>query len=68
MASFNNIVFAGSFARLRSLHNPDLLFRQPIQLVDQDVDLPVRGLDLSLQGGLFVRRAGMGRAVSGYFS
>ncbi len=27
------------------LHNPDLLFRQAIQLIDQPVDLPVRGLD-----------------------
>jgi len=38
------------------LHNPDLLFRQPVKLVDQGIDLPVRGLDqAACQGRLFVR-------------
>jgi len=44
----------------RPLHNPNLLLRQPIKLVYQDVDLPVRGLDAPLQGRLFVRRASFG--------
>ena len=35
-------------------HNPDLLFRQPLQFVHQPVDLPVRGLDLTLDGSLLV--------------
>jgi len=33
-------------------------FRQSIQLIDQRVYLPVGGLDLPLQRGLLVRRAG----------
>jgi hypothetical protein len=32
----------------RRLHNPDLLFRQCVQLVHQSVDLPVRAFDLPL--------------------
>ena len=43
----------------RLLHNPDLLLRQPIQLVDQRVDLPVRGLDAPPQRRLLVGRAGL---------
>ena len=32
------------FLPARRLHNPDLLLRQAVQLIDQPVDLPVRGL------------------------
>jgi len=28
----------------RRLHQPDLLLRQAVQLIDQPIDLPVRGL------------------------
>jgi len=38
------------------LHDPDLLLRQPVQLIHQPVDLPVGGFDLALEMGLFVRR------------
>lgn len=45
----------------RLLHNPDLLLSQSVQLVDQRVELPVRGLDqAACQGRFFVRRAGLG--------
>jgi len=30
----------------RLFHNPDLVLRQAVQLLDQLVDLPVRGVDL----------------------
>jgi hypothetical protein len=60
LAFFDNIVFAGSFVCLRSFYDSYLLFRQPVQLVDQRVDLSVRGLDLSLQGNFFVRRGSFG--------
>jgi len=36
----------------RPFHNPYLLLRQIIQLVDQAVDLAVGGDDLALEGGL----------------
>jgi hypothetical protein len=37
-------------ARLRSFRNPDLLFCQPVKLVDQGVYLLVGGLYLALEG------------------
>ena len=41
------------------LHEP--ICQRPYKLVDQCVDLPVRGLDqAACQGGLFVRRADLG--------
>lgn len=46
-----------------ALHNPDLVFRQPVELVHQGVDLGVRGLDLALQHGLFVGRVGCGQLL-----
>ena len=42
------------------LHNRELLLRQPIQLLDQRVYLPVGGIDPPLQGRLLVRRADQG--------
>jgi hypothetical protein len=36
-------------------HNPDLLLRQSIQLVDQGVYLPVSRLDLALQGRMLLK-------------
>jgi hypothetical protein len=42
-----------------SLHNPYLLFGQPIKLVDQGVYLPAFGRDLALEGHLLVRGAGL---------
>jgi len=36
------------------LHNPDLLFCQPIKLVDLSVYLPVGGLDLAQKERLLV--------------
>ena len=39
------------------LHHLDLLRRQPVQLVDQPVNLPVRHLDPPLERGLLVRHA-----------
>jgi hypothetical protein len=41
-------------ARRRLLDDLDLFLGQPVQLVDQPVDLPVRRRDLPLQGGLGV--------------
>jgi hypothetical protein len=45
-------------ARLRSHHNPDLLFSQPVKLVDQGVYLSIGGFYLALETGLLVRDAG----------
>lgn len=42
-----------------SLHDPDLLLREPVKLVDQGVDLPVNGLDAALQCRLLVGRLGL---------
>jgi len=36
------------------LHNFNFLCRQPIKLIHQRIDLPIRGLDLALQRGLLV--------------
>jgi hypothetical protein len=54
-----------SSPRSSSFHNPDLLLRQSVQLADQGVYLPVRGLDPALEGGLILGRAGIRRAVCG---
>jgi hypothetical protein len=45
---------------LASLHNLDLLLRQAVKLVDQSVDLPVRGLDATGEQRPLVLRAGGG--------
>jgi hypothetical protein len=37
----------------------DLIFSQPVKLVDQGVYLPVGGIDLAQEGGLLVGRAGL---------
>ena len=41
------------------IHNRNLLLGQPVQLLDQDVDLLVIHLDLPLQGRLLMWRAGL---------
>ena len=43
-------------ALLLCLHDPDLLLRQPVQLVHQRINLTVGRLDLALQDGFDVRR------------
>ena len=47
----------------RLCHNRDLLLRQPVQLINQRVDLPVSRLDLPLQSRLLVRRADQGELL-----
>ena len=42
-----------------AFHNPDLLFSQPVKLVDQRIYLPVGGIDLPLEGDLVMGRAGL---------
>jgi hypothetical protein len=42
------------FLHYLSFHDLDLLRPQPVQLIHQLIDLPVRGVDLALEGGLFV--------------
>jgi len=49
--------FAFSLCFSASLRDSYLLFSQPVKLVDQGVDLAVRGLDALLQSGILVRRA-----------
>jgi len=53
---------AGPFC-LCLLHQPDLLLRQAVQLIDQPVDLPVRGLDAAGEQSPLVLRAGEDRAL-----
>ena len=47
----------------RRFHNPDLLLRQPVQLIDQPVDLPVCGLDAAGEQSPLVLRAGGGESL-----
>ena len=42
----------------RFLDNPNLLVRQPIQLIDELVDLPIRRINLPLNRRLGMRRFG----------
>ena len=42
----------------RLLNDPDFLFCQPVQLVDELVNLPIRRLDLPLNGRLVHRCLG----------
>lgn len=51
----------GNFIRRPFLHNPDLLFRQPVQFVDQPVNLAVGGVNLALLDGLIVGSFGGGQ-------
>ena len=44
----------------RLCHNRDLLLRQPVQFINQRVDLPAFGSDMPLQGRLLMRSAGQG--------
>ena len=46
--------FLGILLSARRLRQPDLLFRETIQLIDQPVDLPVRGLDAAGEQGSVV--------------
>jgi hypothetical protein len=39
-------------------HNPDLVLGQPVELVDQLIDLPVRRLDLALEAFFLVGQVG----------
>ena len=49
----------GGMGRISSsLHHRNLLLRQPVQLVHQPVDLPVGGIDLSLDEGRVVAGPG----------
>jgi hypothetical protein len=59
LAPYSDIVFVDWLLLARPLHNPDLFIRQPVQLVDQGIDLSVGGLDLAMQRDLFVGRAGL---------
>ena len=52
--------FAGSFTCSPPPQSRSPPPCQPVQLVDQRVDLPVRGLDLPPQRRLLVRRVGLG--------
>lgn len=46
-----------SFTTLSPFNNPNLLLTQAIQLIDQPIDLPIRGGDLGSEHALLVRRA-----------
>jgi hypothetical protein len=36
------------------INDPDFLFRRPIKFINQLVDLPIRRVDLSLEGDLLL--------------
>ena len=42
---------------LLPFYNPNLFIRQPIQLIDQLINHPIHGLDLSLHGLFLLRRS-----------
>ena len=48
---------------LHSLHNRNLLLRQPVQLVHQPIDLPVASINLPLEQLLGRRRLGVGELL-----
>jgi len=52
-----------SFSSRCFLHDGNLLVRQTVKLVNQPVDLPVRGVDLPLQYGLLVSRLCRGQLL-----